>query len=59
MIIVEVTETGFSLNKVAYDMPRLAKTILKKAIGYAKGRAEELTPLNLGTRRRAFATIHN
>ena len=30
MICVEVTETGVSLSKVASDMPRLAKAILKK-----------------------------
>jgi len=32
MIVVEVTETGVSLGKVASDMPKLAKTILKKAV---------------------------
>jgi len=31
MITVEGTETGVSLSKVASDMPKLAKTVLKKA----------------------------
>ncbi len=47
MISVEVTETGVSLSKVASDMPRLAKAILKKAVTHAKGRAEQLTPVRI------------
>ena len=54
MIIVEVTETGVSLSKVASDMPTLAKTILKKAVGYAKGRAEQLTPVRTGFMRQSW-----
>jgi hypothetical protein len=54
MISVEVTETGVSLNKVASDMPKLAKTILKKAVGYAKGRAEDLTPVRTGLMRQSW-----
>jgi hypothetical protein len=45
MIIVEVTEIGVSLSKVASDMPRLAKAILKKATIHTKGCAEQLTPV--------------
>ncbi len=45
MITVEVTETGVFLKKVASDMSRLAKVILKKAVTHAKGRAELLTPV--------------
>ena len=54
MITVEVTETGVSLSKVASDMPKLAKTMLKKAVGYAKGRAEELTPVRTGLMRQSW-----
>ena len=54
MISVEVTETGVSLSKVASDMPKLAKTMLKKAVGYAKGRAEELTPVRTGLMRQSW-----
>jgi len=36
MISIEVTETGVSLSKVASDMPRLAKTILKKLLATLK-----------------------
>ena len=54
MISVEVTETGVSLSKVASDMPNLAKTMLKKAVGYAKGRAEELTPVRTGLMRQSW-----
>jgi hypothetical protein len=39
MICVEVTKTGVCLGKVASDIPRLAKAILKKAVTHAKGRA--------------------
>ena len=45
MISVEVTETGVSLGKVASDMPRLAKAILKKVVTHSKGHAEQLTPV--------------
>ena len=48
MISVEVTETGVSLNKVASDMPRLAKVTLKKTVDFAKKRAEEQTPVRTG-----------
>ena len=54
MISIEVTETGVSLSKVASDMPKLAKTMLKKAVGYAKGRAEELTPVRTGLMRQSW-----
>ncbi|MDT8782528.1 MAG: HK97 gp10 family phage protein [Candidatus Bathyarchaeota archaeon] len=54
MISVEVTETGVSLSKVASDMPVLAKAILEKAVGYAKGRAEELTPVRSGLMRQSW-----
>lgn len=54
MICVEVTEVGVSLGKVASDMPVLAKAILKKAVGYAKGRAEELTPVRSGLMRQSW-----
>jgi hypothetical protein len=54
MISVEVTESGVSLSKVASDMPKLAKTMLKKAVGYAKGRAEELTPVRTGLMRQSW-----
>jgi hypothetical protein len=35
-------------------MPNLAKTMLKKAVGYAKGRAEELTPVRTGLMRQSW-----
>ena len=54
MISVEVTETGVSLSKVASDMPRLAKAILKKAVTHAKGRAEQLTPVRTGLMRQSW-----
>lgn len=54
MITVEVTETGVTLSKVASDMPKLARTILKKAVGYAKGRAEQLTPVRTGLMRQSW-----
>lgn len=54
MITVEVTETGVSLSKVASDIPKLAKTMLNKAVGYAKGRAEELTPVRSGLMRQSW-----
>jgi len=54
VICVEVTETGVSLSKVASDMPRLAKVILKKAIAHAKGRAEQLTPVHTGLMRQSW-----
>lgn len=54
MITVEVTETGVSLSKVASDMPKLAKTILKKAVSTAKTRAEELTPVRTGLMRQSW-----
>ena len=54
MICVEVTETGVSLNKVASDMPRLAKAILKKAATHAKGVAEQLTPVRSGFMRQSW-----
>ena len=54
MIIVEVTETGVSLSKVASDMPKLAKTMLKKAVGYVKTRAEQLTPVRTGLMRQSW-----
>jgi hypothetical protein len=54
MIIVEVNEVGVSLSKVASDMPKLAKTMLKKAVGYAKGRAEQLTPVRTGLMRQSW-----
>ena len=54
MISVEVTETGVSLSKVASDMPRLAKAILKKAVIHAKGRAEQLTPVRTGLMRQSW-----
>jgi hypothetical protein len=41
MIIIEVTETGVSLSKVAADMPKLAKLTLKKTVVFAKKRSEE------------------
>ena len=54
MICVEVTETGITLSKVASDMPKLAKTILKKAVSCAKGHAEELTPVRTGLMRQSW-----
>ena len=54
MICVEVTEAGVSLRKVASDMPVLAKAVLKKAVGFAKGRAEELTPVRSGLMRQSW-----
>ena len=54
MITVEVTEIGVSLSKVASDMPRLAKAILKKAFTHAKGRAEQLTPVRSGLMRQSW-----
>ena len=54
MICVEVTESGVSLGKVASDMPVLAKAMLKKAVGYAKGRAEELTPVRTGLMKQSW-----
>jgi hypothetical protein len=54
MISVEVTETGVSLSKVASDMPRLAKAILKKAVTHAKGRAEQLAPVRTGLMRQSW-----
>ena len=54
MISVEVTETGVSLSKVAYDIPKHAKTILKKAVTHAKGHAEQLTPVRTGLMRQSW-----
>jgi hypothetical protein len=54
LICVEVTEAGVSLGKVASDMPVLAKAMLKKAFGYAKGRAEELTPVRTGLMKQSW-----
>jgi len=54
MLSVEVTETGVTLSKIASDIPKLAKTMLKKAVGYAKGRAEELTPVRTGLMRQSW-----
>jgi hypothetical protein len=54
MICVEVIETGVSLSKVASDIPTLAKTMLKKTVGYAKGRAELLTPVRTGLMRQSW-----
>ncbi len=54
MISVEVTESGVSLSKVASDMLRLAKAILKKAVAYAKGCAEQLTPVRTGLMRQSW-----
>jgi hypothetical protein len=54
MICVEVIETGVSLGKVAADMPRLAKVILKKAVTHAKGRAEVLTHFRTGLMRQGW-----
>jgi hypothetical protein len=54
LISVEVTESGVSLSKVASDMPRLAKAILKKAVTHAKGRAEQLTPVRTGLMRQSW-----
>jgi len=54
MISIEVTEIGVSLSKVASDMPKLTKTILKKAVSYAKGHAEELTPVRTGLMRQSW-----
>ena len=48
MISVEVTETGVSMSKVASDMPKLAKSTLKKTVEFAKKRAEEQTPVRSG-----------
>ena len=45
MISVKVTETGASLSKVASDIPRLTKAILKKIVTHSKGHAEQLTPV--------------
>ena len=59
MITVEVTETGVSLNKVASDMPKLAKIMLKKAVGYAKGRAEQLTRARRRKRAEMALANHN
>jgi hypothetical protein len=56
MLCVEVTETGVSLSKVASDMPKLAKTMLKKAVGYAKERAEQFTPVRTGLMRQSWFT---
>lgn len=54
MIVVEVTETGVSLNKVASDMPKLAKAILKKSVDFAKERAEQLTPVRTGLMKQSW-----
>ena len=54
MICVEVTEIGVSLSKVASDMPRLAKSTLKRAVDYAKTRAEQLTPVRSGLMRQSW-----
>jgi len=54
MISVEVTETGVTLSKVASDMPKLAEAMLKKAVGYAKGRSEQLTPVGTGLMRQSW-----
>lgn len=54
MISVEVYETGVSLSKVASDTQTLAKTMLKKAVGYAKERAELLTPGRTGLMRQSW-----
>lgn len=42
--MLKLRRQGGSLGKVASDMPVLDKAILEKAVGYAKGRAEELSP---------------
>ena len=54
MITVEVTETGVSLSKVASDMPKLAKSMLKKSVDFAKERAEQLTPVRTGLMRQSW-----
>jgi hypothetical protein len=54
VISVEVTETGVSLSKVASDMPKLARAILKKAVTHAKGRVEQLTPVRTGLMRQSW-----
>lgn len=54
MITVEVTETGLSLSKVASDMPKLAKSMLKKSVDFAKERAEQLTPVRTGLMRQSW-----
>jgi len=54
MISVEITETGVCLSEVASDMPRLAKSTLKKAVDFAKKRAEELTPVRSGLMRQSW-----
>ena len=54
MTSVKVTETGVSLSKVASDMPRLAKAILKRAVIHAKGRVEQLIPVRTGLMRQSW-----
>jgi hypothetical protein len=54
LITIEVTETGLSLSKVASDMPKLAKSMLKKSVDFAKERAEQLTPVHTGLMKQSW-----